>query len=103
MIIFFGVMWLTINQIDFIGLTLSERHACVLQSEIRNMTIECRRVGGINLAQGVCNTPVPEVVLEGAAEAIGQGRRWFVFVLPKRMLCSTRPFVVFSFLPELLT
>ena len=55
------------------GLTLSDRHACVLQSEIRNMSIECRRVGGINLAQGVCDTPVPEAVLQGAAEAIGQG------------------------------
>jgi aminotransferase len=55
------------------GLTLSERHACVLQSEIRNMSIECRRVDGINLAQGVCDTPVPEVVLQGASEAIEQG------------------------------
>ncbi len=55
------------------GLTLSDRHACVLQSEIRNMSIECRRVGGINLAQGVCDTPVPESVLQGAIEAIGQG------------------------------
>ena len=55
------------------GLTLSNRHACVLQSEIRNMSIECRRVGGINLAQGVCDTPVPEAVLQGAAEALWQG------------------------------
>jgi aminotransferase len=55
------------------GLTLSDRHACVLQSEIRNMSMECRRVGGINLAQGVCDTPVPDVVQHGAAEAIGQG------------------------------
>ena len=55
------------------GLTLSDRHGCVLQSEIRNMSIECRRVGGINLAQGVCDTPVPNVVLQGAAEAIEQG------------------------------
>ena len=55
------------------GLTLSERHACVLQSEIRNMSIECHRLNGINLAQGVCDTPVPESVLQGAVEAIGQG------------------------------
>ena len=45
----------------------------MLQSEIRNMSIECRRVGGINLAQGVCDTPVPEAVLQGAVDAIGQG------------------------------
>jgi aminotransferase len=55
------------------GLTLSGRYACMLQSEIRNMSIECRRVGGINLAQGVCDTPVPETVLQGAVDAIGQG------------------------------
>ncbi len=55
------------------GLTLSDRHACVLQSEIRNMSIECSRAGGINLAQGVCDTPVPEAVLQGAADAVRQG------------------------------
>jgi aminotransferase len=55
------------------GLTLSERHGCVMQSEIRNMSNECRRVGGINLSQGVCDTPVPDVVQSGAAEAIKQG------------------------------
>jgi hypothetical protein len=41
------------------ALHLSERHAWVLQSEIRNMSIECDRVGGINLSQGVCDTEVP--------------------------------------------
>ncbi len=55
------------------GLILSDRHSCVLQSEIRNMSIECHRVDGINLAQGVCDTPVPEAVLQGAVAAIGQG------------------------------
>ena len=30
-----------------------------MQSEIRAMTTECDRIGGINLAQGVCDTPVP--------------------------------------------
>lgn len=34
------------------GLKLSKRHECVLQSEIRNMSIECDRMGGINLSQG---------------------------------------------------
>ena len=55
------------------ALTLSDRHGCVLQSEIRNMSIECRRVGGINLSQGVCDTPVPQVVLQGAHDAIEEG------------------------------
>jgi aminotransferase len=37
------------------------------------MSVECARVGGINLAQGVCDTPVPEVVRRAAREAIDAG------------------------------
>ena len=37
------------------------------------MTVECERVGGINLAQGVCDTEVPEPVRRGAQEAIDAG------------------------------
>lgn len=55
------------------GLALSMRHGCVLQSEIRNMSIECSRIGGINLSQGVCDTPVPEAVVRGASESIVNG------------------------------
>ncbi|MFA6413960.1 MAG: aminotransferase class I/II-fold pyridoxal phosphate-dependent enzyme [Syntrophales bacterium] len=54
-------------------LSLSKRHEWVLQSEIRNMSIECDRVGGINLSQGVCDTEVPLVVRQGAQEAMDQG------------------------------
>jgi aminotransferase len=55
------------------SLKLSDRNAWILQSEIRNMTIECSRVDGINLAQGVCDTEVPLVVRQGAQEAIDAG------------------------------
>jgi len=55
------------------NLRLSERHAWVLQSEIRNMSIECDRMGGINLSQGVCDTEVPLIVRQGAREAMDQG------------------------------
>ena len=55
------------------ALALSERHKWVLQSEIRNMSIECDRLGGINLSQGVCDTEVPLVVRTGAREAMDQG------------------------------
>jgi aminotransferase len=55
------------------GLYLSARQAWVLQSEIRNMSIECDRVGGINLSQGVCDTEVPAVVRRGAADAMDRG------------------------------
>src|SRR5579863_5750564 len=44
-----------------------------MQSEIRAMTTECDRIGGINLAQGVCDTPVPPVVEAEAIAAIGAG------------------------------
>jgi aminotransferase len=55
------------------SLQLSERHRWVLQSEIRNMSIECDRVGGINLSQGVCDTPVPVEVRKAAQRAIDEG------------------------------
>jgi aminotransferase len=37
------------------------------------MSIECARRGGINLAQGVCDLPVPDVVIQGAAAAMEHG------------------------------
>jgi aminotransferase len=55
------------------GLGLSELAPRVVQSEIRAMTMECDRIGGVNLAQGVCDTEVPEVVAEGAIAAIRAG------------------------------
>lgn len=54
-------------------LALSELAPGALQSEIRAMTTECDRIGGINLAQGVCDTPVPAVVEEAAIAAIRAG------------------------------
>jgi len=56
-----------------VGLKLSSRHAWVMQSEIRNMSIECERAGGINLSQGVCDLPVPAVVRRGAQAAVDAG------------------------------
>jgi aminotransferase len=37
------------------------------------MSIECEKVGGINLAQGVCDTDVPFLVAEGAKRGIENG------------------------------
>ena len=54
-------------------LSLSELAPETFQSEIRAMTTECDRIGGINLAQGVCDTPVPAVVEEAAHQAIRDG------------------------------
>jgi len=54
-------------------LALSELAPGAMQSEIRAMTTECDRIGGINLAQGVCDTPVPLPVEEEAIAAIRAG------------------------------
>jgi aminotransferase len=56
-----------------VGLKLGERHTWVMQSEIRNMSIECDRVKGINLSQGVCDLEVPTAVLQGAKAAMDAG------------------------------
>lgn len=56
------------------SLGVSDRRPLVAQSEIRAMSIECARVGGINLAQGVCDLPVPGPVLDGAKQGMDQGR-----------------------------
>ena len=54
-------------------LSLSKRSALIAQAEIRSMTIECEKVNGINLAQGVCDTEVPLPVRNAAYAAIDQG------------------------------
>jgi len=54
-------------------LHLSELAPGALQSEIRAMSVECDRMGGINLAQGVCDTPVPPAVEAEALAAIHGG------------------------------
>src|SRR5436305_11625881 len=51
-------------------LELSRKAAGVAQSEIRIMSVECEKVRGINLAQGICDTEVPEPVQRAAIEAI---------------------------------
>ena len=55
------------------SLSLSKKSSLIAQSEIRAMTLECTRVGGINLAQGVCDTEVPLPVGQGVKEAIDAG------------------------------
>jgi len=47
--------------------------AFLRQSEIRNMTLECVKLSGINLSQGVCDTELPEPVRLGAAAAMLEG------------------------------
>src|SRR5215469_6160190 len=54
-------------------LGLSDIASRIVQSTIRTMSVECEKVGGVNLAQGVCDTEVPAVVRQAAEAAIETG------------------------------
>jgi len=53
---------------------LSERVQNIAQSEIRSMSMLCHEKQGLNMAQGICDLDVPQVVQEGAKEAIENGQ-----------------------------
>jgi aminotransferase len=55
------------------NLSVSQRASRTVQSEIRVMSRECEKINGINLAQGVCDTEIPEPVRRGAQQAIESG------------------------------
>ncbi len=55
-------------------ISASRRFGSLVQSDIRRMTRECDRLGGINMGQGICDLPTPLPVAEGAIEAIRQNR-----------------------------
>ena len=55
----------------------NQRMADLAHSEIRAMTQACAAVGGLNMAQGVCDTPVPPIVLDAAREAMAQGKNTY--------------------------
>jgi aminotransferase len=59
-------------------LRLSELAPGLVQSEIRAMTVACADVGGINLAQGVCDTDPPHPVVEAGIQAIRDGHNIYV-------------------------
>ncbi|HEV2576851.1 MAG TPA: aminotransferase class I/II-fold pyridoxal phosphate-dependent enzyme [Acidobacteriaceae bacterium] len=60
------------------SLRLSELAPGLVQSEIRAMTVACADVGGINLAQGVCDTDPPHPVVEAGIQAIRDGHNIYV-------------------------
>lgn len=53
---------------------ISDRLRGLVQSDIRRMSRECERVGGINLGQGICDLPTIPELIEGACEAIRESR-----------------------------
>ena len=59
------------------SLKINQRMAELGHSEIRAMTQACVAAGGLNLAQGVCDTPVPSLVLKAAADAMATGKNTY--------------------------
>jgi aminotransferase len=53
---------------------INQRMAALAHSEIRAMTQACIKANGLNMAQGVCDTPVPPLVLRAAAQALEHGK-----------------------------
>jgi aminotransferase len=53
---------------------VNQRMATLGHSEIRAMTQACIQAKGLNMAQGVCDTPIPAVVLKAVAQAMEQGK-----------------------------
>lgn len=53
---------------------IADRMTHLVQSDIRRLTIECDKVGGINLGQGICDLPTHPLVQQGAIEAIKGGK-----------------------------
>lgn len=53
---------------------LSRRLSGFSQSDIRRMSVECEKVGGINLGQGICDLATESLVADGAIEAVREGR-----------------------------
>lgn len=49
----------------------------ITQSEIRNMSIECDRLGGINMSQGICDMALPPPVSHGAKAAMDHGHNHY--------------------------
>lgn len=52
----------------------SRRTERLVQSEIRAMTRACNEVGGVNMGQGICDTPTPELVKAAAIDAVATNR-----------------------------
>ncbi len=55
------------------SLGFSKRVNRIVQSEIRAMSLECERLDGINLAQGVCDTEIPLPVRRSVQAAVDAG------------------------------
>lgn len=53
----------------------------LVQSDIRRLTIECEKIGGINMGQGICDLPTHPLVAEGAIAAIREGKATYTHAM----------------------
>lgn len=53
----------------------------LVQSDIRRLTIECDKVGGINLGQGICDLPTHPLVAQGAIDAIRENKATYTHAM----------------------
>ena len=52
----------------------ADRIEGLVQSDIRRMSLECTRVNGINLGQGICDQPIEPAIKEATIKAIREDR-----------------------------
>ena len=52
----------------------ADRIEGLAQSDIRRMSLECTRLGGINLGQGICDQPIEPTIKWAAIQAIEQDK-----------------------------
>jgi aminotransferase len=55
----------------------SKKAQFLQQSEIRNMSVECDKVNGINLAQGICDLPLETILSTSAYKAMCEGENHY--------------------------
>lgn len=68
---------------DYLRL-LSHQTSNFVSPALRQITIDVQKVNGINLGQGVCNLPAPELIFERAMEAMSAG--WNRYTNPRGLL-----------------
>ncbi len=55
----------------------ARRIRALVQSDIRRMSRECERLGGINLGQGICDQPTPEPIKKATQTAVRDDRNMY--------------------------
>lgn len=71
------VIQISVKEIENMNSILSRRLKELTRSEIRNMSVECEKAGGINLSQGICDLGIPPVLSQGVKNAVDMGQNHY--------------------------